>query len=360
MIKNCQSSLLPCFKKLFNACLTNSTYPEIWAEGYIMPIHKSNDIHDPGNYRGITITSAIGKLFNRVLNQRLVKFLEKYRIINDCQIGFTKKARTTDHMFVLKTIVDKYCNSKNGRVYACFVDLKKAFDTVIHTGIKLKLLEIGVGTLFYKIIKNMYEVSKSCVKVDHLLTDFFPTKLGVKQGDNLSPNLFKIFINDLPKYLENSLDPVFINSRAIHCLMYADDLVLLSTSSSGLQAKIDILNEFCEDWCLTVNTQKTKVMIFNKAGRLINCNFKLNGVNLECVHKYKYLGIMFCASGSFSYAQEELYKKSLKAYFKLSRDFLSMNPELHTSMHVFDHTIKPILLYGCDIWGAFNPFTSRF
>ena len=100
---------------------------------------------DPNNYRGITVTSAIGKVFNSVLNTRLDQFLQKNKIIHDCQLGFTKKARTSDHMFILKTIIDKYCNSKDGRVFACFVDFQKAFDTVIHTGIKLKLIDNWCG-----------------------------------------------------------------------------------------------------------------------------------------------------------------------------------------------------------------------
>ena len=100
---------------------------------------------------------------NCVLNSSLDKFLIKFNIKDECQIGFKTKARTSDHMFVLKTIIDKYCNSGNGRQYACFVDFQKAYDTVIHTGIKLKLLEIGVGSLFYNIIKNMYALIKSCL-----------------------------------------------------------------------------------------------------------------------------------------------------------------------------------------------------
>jgi hypothetical protein len=78
------------------------------------------------------------------------------------------------------------------------------------------------------------------------------------------------------------------------------------------------------------------------------------------VSRYKYLGIWFNNSGSFNFAQNELYQKALKALFKLKSDFLVHNPEVKTSIHVFDHTIKPILLYGCEIWGYFNPFNSRF
>jgi hypothetical protein len=98
------------------------------------------------------------------------------------------------------------------------------------------------------------------------------------------------------------------------------------------------------DWCLTVNTNKTKVLIFNKAGKHIKDTFNFNDTQLECVNRYKYLGIHFCASGSFYFAQEELYKKALKSYFKFSKDLLSLNPTIKTSMHVFDHSSSTSLL----------------
>ena len=123
------------------------------------------------------------------------------------------------------------------------------------------------------------------------------------------PNLFKIFTNDLPKYLQETPDFVSLNGRRVHCLMFADDVILLSKTAAGLQSKIDILNHYCEDWCLNVNTNKTKILVFNKAGRHYRLNFKFNNVPLESVNEYKYLGMHFCASGSFSYAQEQLYKK---------------------------------------------------
>ena len=205
----------------------------------------------------------------------------------------------------------------------------------------------------------MYQMSKSCVRIKSEITGFFPIHLGVKQGDNLSPNFFKIFINDLPKYLQDTADPVFVNKRPLHCLMYADDVILLSTSAAGLQQKLDKLGIYCNDWCLKINTSKTKVLIFNKAGRHLKQGFNFKNVQLDCVSHYKYLGLFFSASGSFSFAQKELFQKAQKAYFKLCKDFLSLNPNINISMHVFDHTIKPILLYGSEIWAYFDPFKSK-
>ena len=110
-----------------------------------------------------------------------------------------------------------------------------------------------------------------------------------------------------------------------------------------------MLEKFCQEWCLTVNLTKTKILIFNKAGKHLKHNFTYNGKTVECVAKCKYLGITFCSSGSFSHAQNELFQKGLKAYFKLCKDSISNGPSPKVSLHVFDHTILPIFLYGCEI-----------
>jgi retron-type reverse transcriptase len=93
----------------------------------------------------------------------------------------------------------------------------------------------------------MYKQTKSCVKIENKLTHFFESRLGVKQGDNLSPNLFKIFINSLPDYLEKTNNTISIEDKSIQCLMYADDIVLLSKSSQGLHEKLNKLKDFCND-----------------------------------------------------------------------------------------------------------------
>ena len=91
----------------FIFCLSSGIYPNSWANGYITAIHKGNDPTDPNNYRGINITGAIGKVFNRVLCLRLDKFLQDHNIIHESQIGFAKKARTADHILSTYIVVQK-------------------------------------------------------------------------------------------------------------------------------------------------------------------------------------------------------------------------------------------------------------
>jgi hypothetical protein len=184
--------LTPSLTFLFNKILISGIYPGNWSRGYISPIFKSGDRSKPDNYRGIAITGCLSKLLNSILNSRLDIFLIKHKLINPFQIGFTKDSRPSDHMFVLKTLIDKYLHKKE-KLFACFVDFRKAFDTVAHTAIYLKLLDMNVGGLFYNLIKDMYKISAVCVKVGQNLTDSFESSIGVRQGDVLTP-IFSKFL----------------------------------------------------------------------------------------------------------------------------------------------------------------------
>jgi hypothetical protein len=137
----------------------------------------------------------------------------------------------------------------------------------------------------------MYSKSEACVKTGDLPIASFPIKLGVRQGGNFSPNLFNFFINDLPSYLQSCIDSVKLHSQQLDCLMYADDIVIFSLSSEGLQNKLFSLESYCDDWGMKVNIKKTKVIISNKAGRTIKHKFMYKNSELECVLNKKYLSI---------------------------------------------------------------------
>ena len=237
MLKTGYGALQRSILKLFNCILCHGEYPTEWKNAYITPVHKGCSPDDPNNYRGISILSCIAKLFNTLLTKRLDNFLEQRKIISPLQIGFTKKARTSDHMFVLRTLIEKYTHDKNGKLYACFIDFHKAFDRVIHTLMLYKLRTIGVSGIVYNVIKNMYVNNNLCIKMKSGFTQFFPSTIGVRQGDTLSPDLFKVFINDLPEIFGSLCCGVDIGVYHFNCLLYADDVILLSTET-GLQRPI--------------------------------------------------------------------------------------------------------------------------
>ena len=209
--------------------------------------------------------------------------------------------------------------------------------------------------LFYNVIKNIYSQTYLSVKVDpYSITDSIQSFIGVRQGDNLNSILFNLFINDIPSIFDHSCAPVQLDHSKISCLMYADDLILLSETAEGLQNCLSKLSTYCEEWGLQVNVKKTKSMIFNNTSRLVPINLKYNNNEIENVRSYSYLGINFSISGSFTEAKHDLYKRGLKACFKLKKCFEHNKPKIKTILHVFDHTVKPVLPYGSEIWGMFD------
>ena len=121
-------------RAIFNAIYSKSYFPKLWKVGYIIPIFKSDDSFDPRNYRRITLRSCLGKLCTLVINERLVEFLDAINILSHYQIGFRRGYRTADHVFILDTILNSYF-SKENKVYACFVDFSKAYDSVWRNGL---------------------------------------------------------------------------------------------------------------------------------------------------------------------------------------------------------------------------------
>ena len=127
----------------------------------------------------------------------------------------------------------------------------------------------------------------------------------------MSPLLFNIFINDIGNDLLLDDAPILHDSKISH-LLYADDLVLLSTSENGLQSNIDTVNTFCKSWGLAINISKSKIMVFSKSGRVPKDKFRYNlgGDEIEYVNNYKYLGVNLSNTGKFSVAEKKLKLKS--------------------------------------------------
>ena len=165
MIKASLQDMMPVYLKLFNSILISGKMPETWCRGLITPIYKSGDRSDPSNYRGICVSSCLGKLFCSILNQRLLKHVNSCNILHNSQIGFLPNHRTADHVLTIRTLVDKYVHNHDEKIYACFVDFKKAFDSIWHVGLLNKLLQINVGGCFYNLIKSLYSNSTCSTKL---------------------------------------------------------------------------------------------------------------------------------------------------------------------------------------------------
>ena len=267
--------MLPAYNKLFNIILDTGKIPSSWTEGCIIPIYKKKGSKlDPENYRPITNLSCLGKLFTAIINSRLQTFSNDFDINQENQTGFRKKYSTIDNVFALHVLFDLLSKSKR-KMYCAFGDFQKAFDTVWPVGLWRKLIDSNIRGKCFNVIYNIYQEIKSCVRVNGKLSSFFSCLAGVRQGENLSPFLFAIYLNDLEHHLcTNNVngisctlntDDIFIFFW-VFMLLYADDTVLFAETSEDLQLALNVFENYCKQWKLTVNAQKQKSWFLVEGG----------------------------------------------------------------------------------------------
>ena len=342
--------------------LFNKVYfPTMWSDGYIVPIHKKGSTNNVDNYRGITLLSTLGKLFTSILNNRLINWAESYYVYIEAQAGFRQEMGTVDNIFLLHGLITHLIN-QGKKLYCAFVDFKKAFDFVNRDIIWYKLIKLGVRGKMLNVIKSMYAKVKARVKFNYELSEPFESYLGVRQGECLSPFLFSMYLNDIEEeFYLNGFKGIDIGSIKLFLLLYADDMTIFSETEVGLQQGLKFLETYCNRWKLTVNKDKTKIMVFRKGG-ILRCNLKFyyQDHELEIVSSFSYLGIVFTSGGSFSNAQVTLSGQAQKAIFKLNGylyNFSDITPK-HV-LNLFDKLVAPFLNYGSEVWGFIRQIKSK-
>lgn len=365
-LKHSAEKLLGIFTKLFNIVFDKGIVPEDWTNGFICPIYKNKgDPASADNYRGITVLSCFSKLFTTVLNNRLNFYLESMNVLCEEQAGFRKNYSTMDHIFNLKCLIDLYLH-RNKKLYCAFIDYRKAFDSVDRVLLWYKLLQHGVDGKMFNIIFGMYESAKSCVRLGNDTSEYFFSNVGVRQGENLSPVLFSLFLNDLNEFISKAYNGLSNVSGAIHLmldnedfavylrlyfLLYADDTVVLAESEAELQAALNAMFLYCKTWKLEVNESKTKVVIFCKKKIPQKPIFTYNGINLNVEDEFTYLGVLFSNNGKFAKTKKRALDQGRKAMFSIMKKSRKFNLPVDLQLHLFDTMVSPILLYGSEVWG---------
>ena len=278
------------------------------------------------------------------------------------QSGFRKEYSTLDNIFSLYSLLEYY-KSKKRKLYCCFIDFTKAFDNVWRIGLWQKLLKEGIHGKILNVIKNMYAEIKSCILLNGTQSEYFNCEKGVRQGENLSPLLFSLYLNDLEKFLQskdNNGIEIAINDDNIElyiklfAILYADDTILMSDDEKQFQNLLNYFAEYCKKWHLKINISKTKIMIFGGNTRANNKIFTLNGDIVEIVKEFKYFGILFTQNGRFVQNTKQLSNLTCKAMYLLRRRIVNLNLPIDCQLKLFDQTVVPILLYASEIYGFEN------
>ena len=358
IFKHSSDVVIPYLVKLFNHIFSTGHYPESWSEAVIQPIHKKGNRNDPNNYRGISLLSVCSKIYSFILNKRLTLWSEENEILGETQAGFRRDRSTIDHIFTLFSMVQRYI-LRNKKLYVAFIDFQKAFDYISRSKLWSVLKKQGVNGKMLGAFQSMYSVVKARVRCGQSVTDLFCCPRGLKQGEITSPILFSLFINEMATDIINNgkhgiqLLPDFVE---IFIMLFADDVVLVSDTPRGLQNQLDLLVKNADALDLTVNLEKTPIVVFRNGGYLARHEkWHIKGQAVSVVNAYKYLGLIFSTRLSFSKAFEDICFRARRGcieIFKILCQIGELSPSIFFKL--FDTQIKPILLYGSEVWGLYK------
>ena len=343
--------------KLFNMMFSTSTFPLRWAKAIVIPLFKKGEVNNPDHYRGISLLSITSKIFTGIINRRVYNWAEDNDKINIEQAGFRRSHSTIDHIFTLHSIISNCLfGRKRSKVYVCFVDFKKAFDTVKREKLWEVLDRQGISGKMLNMIKAIYNKVIAVVRYGGEVTDEINCPQGVRQGCQLSPLLFTLLIAELAQEVAMGgrqgyqFNPGMIE---LFTLLFADDIALIATTPAGLQNQINNLKRGAERLGLVVNLDKTKCVVFRKGGFLGRLEKWYYGEErIEVVNKYKYLGYTLTTKLSVDIALSEYAGKAKGRVVSIFRALYKLGKiDMGIFFKLFDSQVKPMLLYGAEIWG---------
>jgi hypothetical protein len=304
---------------LFNYSWRHGVVPSGWKLANIVPIYKKEGSKsDPKNYRGISLTSVVCKLFERLIDKRLRSVLDPK--LSRAQAGFRSGYSTADQLYRLYAATSRAVRGRK-RLPAAFLDISRAFDKCWHHGLMYKLSKLGVTGCAWAWLKAF--LSQRSIRTVHGgdASEFYEISAGVPQGAVLSPLLFLVYINDLLDYC-----------NGCECALFADDVVIWpeqtgNGAADALRRALNGASRWAEIWRLQFNVVKSKVVIFRNAKRAPDLGvFPLSGANLPQADEYNYLGVMFAHNLSWDLHAAKLVERVRRTAFAIMRVILPTAP----------------------------------
>jgi Reverse transcriptase (RNA-dependent DNA polymerase)/Endonuclease-reverse transcriptase len=338
--------------EIMNRAWREEKVPNEWQLGLIVPIYKAGDSKICNNYRGVTLLSTVTKLYERILENRLRNIVDPS--LTQSQSGFRKGRSTMDHVFTIKEIITKAQN-RGEDIYMGFVDLEKAFDRLPRTKIWECLHNNkSINHKLINCIKSLYTKTKNCVIYKNMRSENFATNEGVRQGGVLSPLLFIMVMDEIIKEAKKQAKPLYVGYHNLEKVgitecVFADDVAIITSSEKNLQYNLNIWNELLTEKGMTMNKNKTKVMVVSRNEQSIH--IRVGETEVEQVEIYKYLGVNIDQRGTQEVEINERIRKANNLYYAINHTFINKKEiSKHTKMSVFKAVYRPVLTYGCEAW----------
>jgi len=350
LLKHLPTTSLHVLLNIFNRIWMSGDFPSSWHDAIVVPIPKPNKDHsNPLNYRPIALTSCVCKTMERMVNDRLVWFLETNNLLTDIQCGFRKQRSTIDHLVRLESFIrNGFIN--NQHVVSVFFDLEKAYDTTWKHGILSDLHNMGFRGRMPHFINSFLQNREFKVRVGSTLSDSVDQEMGVPQGAILSVTLFSIKINNLVKVLNDNIDgSLFVDDFSISCRGSN-----MPTIERQLQLCLNKIHQWSTENGFRFSKAKTNVIHFCNKRKLHNDpELFLDKTRLKVVKEAKFLGLVFDNKLSFLPHIKHLKTKCLKALNLLkSVSGTKWGGDQKTLLILYRALIRSKLDYGSVIYGS--------
>lgn len=353
-LKNLTANMQRILLTLYNKILAEETLPTEWAISKLFLIHKKGDKDNPMNYRGIALLNNILKILTNLITLRLQDWVEERSMLTNSQFGFRRGRGCQEAIYTLYAAISINLRLEGRKVFAIFVDFRRAFDSVPHGLLWEKLAKLNISKKIITLLSDLYSKAKLKLEINGEESREINIGKGVLQGESASPLLFNLFINDLTEYLRaGGVRGIPIDNKTdIGTILYADDLVILTDTQGMAQKALNLLAEYCQKNQISVNEDKTKAVIFRRGGRLkVGTNFSLRGKEIKIVNEFTYLGVTFSYTCLFHKAAEQAKKKARTAIGNIhSLTIKSKLQSWEARERLYKSSINAVLLYAAEIW----------
>ena len=338
--------------QLFTAMLSSSHTPPGLKKGIIITLHKGGKKRkdDPNNYRAITLSSCIIKVYERIL----LKKIQTSGNVSLCSLqgGFQKGMSCILTSYLLHESI-AYAKENSSKLYVCFLDAKKAFDKVWHAGLFYKMYNMGVDRSILRSVMEMYDGMTSCVQYMGYRSPWFPVLQGTRQGGVISPFLYLLFIDGLIKQLDRTTSNFNICGYRSPCPTVADDMVLVALSKAKLDDMLTQCYFYSCKWRYEYNASKCSVVVFNESRhpfRRSNRVWFLGNEPLSETESYTHLGVTLNKYCSNKDQVSQVCSKIKSTYLYLVNSGIQAD-RLHpfTSNKVYKSIVLPKALYGSEM-----------
>ncbi|KAK3509784.1 hypothetical protein QTP70_010750 [Hemibagrus guttatus] len=318
---------------LFNRVLESERMPEEWRRSVLVPIFKNKgDVQSCSNYRGIKLMSHTMKLWERVVEARLRKVVE----ICEQQYGFMPRKSTTDAIFALRILMEKYRDGQR-ELHCVFVDLEKAYDRVPREELWYCIRKSGVAEKYVRVVQDMYERSRTVVRCAVGQTEEFKVEVGLHQGSALSPFLFAIVMDQLSEE---------VRQESPWTMMFADDIVICSESREQVEENLERWRFALQRRGMKVSRSKTEYMCVNE--REGSGTVRLQGEEVKKIQEFKYLGSTVQSNGECGKEVKKRVQAGWNGWRKVSGVLCERKISVRIKGKVYRTVVRPSMLYGLE------------